>query len=155
MGHFFPFHLLFFLYIPDIYFSVRELTKFLISFFLIFISYFLHLYFQGYPKTPPYPFPLLLYPLTPTSWLLWSPVLRPIKFTGPMGLSFHWGLTRPSSNTYAAKDRSSRGYWLVHFVVPPIGLQIPLAPWLLSLALPLGALWSIQRLTVSIHFCVC
>jgi hypothetical protein len=32
------------------------------------------------------------------------------------------------------------GYWLVHNVVPPIGLQIPLAPWLLSLAPPLGAL---------------
>jgi hypothetical protein len=31
------------------------------------------------------------------------------------------------------------GYWLVHNVVPPIGLQIPLAPWLLSLAPPLGA----------------
>jgi len=28
----------------------------------------------------------------------------------------------------------SRGYWLVHIVVPPIGLQIPLAPWVLSLA---------------------
>jgi hypothetical protein len=26
------------------------------------------------------------------------------------------------------------GYWLAHNVVPPIGLQIPLAPWLLSLA---------------------
>ena len=24
------------------------------------------------------------------------------------------------------------GYWLVHNVVPPIGLQIPLAPWVLS-----------------------
>jgi hypothetical protein len=30
------------------------------------------------------------------------------------------------------------GYWLVHNVVPPIGLQIPLAPWVLSLAPPLG-----------------
>jgi hypothetical protein len=36
------------------------------------------------------------------------------------------------------------GYWLVHIVVPPIGLQMPLAPWVLSLAPPLGALWSIQ-----------
>jgi hypothetical protein len=26
------------------------------------------------------------------------------------------------------------GYWLVHNVDPPIGLQIPLAPWVLSLA---------------------
>jgi hypothetical protein len=25
------------------------------------------------------------------------------------------------------------GYWLVHIVVPPIGLQIPLAPWVISL----------------------
>jgi hypothetical protein len=32
------------------------------------------------------------------------------------------------------------GYWLVHNAVPPIGLQIPLAPWVLSLAPPLGAL---------------
>jgi hypothetical protein len=30
------------------------------------------------------------------------------------------------------------GNWLVHIVVPPIGLQIPLAPWVLSLAPPLG-----------------
>jgi hypothetical protein len=26
-------------------------------------------------------------------------------------------------------------YWLVHIVVPPIGLQIPLAPWLLLVSL--------------------
>ena len=32
------------------------------------------------------------------------------------------------------------GYWLVHNVVPLIGLQTPLAPWVLSLAPPLGAL---------------
>ena len=32
------------------------------------------------------------------------------------------------------------GYWLVYNVVPPIVLQIPLAPWVLSLAPPLGAL---------------
>ena len=31
------------------------------------------------------------------------------------------------------------GYWLVHIVVPPIGLRIPLAPWVLSLAPPLEA----------------
>jgi hypothetical protein len=35
------------------------------------------------------------------------------------------------------------GYWLVHILVPPIGLQIPSAPWVLSLAPPLEALWSI------------
>jgi hypothetical protein len=31
-------------------------------------------------------------------------------------------------------------YWLVHIVVPPIGLQFSLAPWVLSLVPPLGAL---------------
>jgi hypothetical protein len=32
------------------------------------------------------------------------------------------------------------GYWLIHIVVPPIGLQFPLAPWVLSQVPPLGAL---------------
>jgi hypothetical protein len=36
------------------------------------------------------------------------------------------------------------GYWLVHIVVPPIELQTPSAPWVLSLAHLLGALCSIQ-----------
>jgi hypothetical protein len=31
------------------------------------------------------------------------------------------------------------GYWLVHIIVPPIGLQFPLAPWVISLAPPLRA----------------
>ena len=30
--------------------------------------------------------------------------------------------------TYATRDTNSVGYWLVHIVVPPIGLQTPLAP---------------------------
>jgi hypothetical protein len=85
------------------------------------------------PSPPPLP-----YPPTPTSWPWCSPVLRHIKFARPMGLSFHWWPTRSSSDTYAARDTSSGGYWLVHIVVPPIGLQIPLALWVLSLAPPLG-----------------
>ena len=36
------------------------------------------------------------------------------------------------------------GYWLVHIVDPPIGLQTPLAPWVLSLAPLLGSPCSIQ-----------
>jgi hypothetical protein len=47
------------------------------------------------------------------------------------------------------------GYWLVHGVVPPVGFQTPLAPWVLSLAPSLGALGSIQWMTVSIYLCVC
>jgi hypothetical protein len=50
-----------------------------------------------------------------------------------MGLSFQGWPTRPSSDTYAARDTSSVGYWLVHIVVPPIGLQTNFyqATWLL------------------------
>ena len=40
-------------------------------------------------------------------------------------------------------ESRAQGYWLVHNVVPPIGLQIPLAPWVLSLAPALGAVWPI------------
>jgi hypothetical protein len=81
---------------------------------IIFIRYFPHLYFQCYPKSPPYPHPPPLpYPPTPTSWPWRSPVLRHIKFARPMGLSFHWWPTRPSSDTYAARDRSSGGAWVL------------------------------------------
>jgi hypothetical protein len=34
------------------------------------------------------------------------PVLRHIKFAWLMGLSFHWWPTRPSSDSYAARDMS-------------------------------------------------
>jgi hypothetical protein len=86
----------------------------------------------------------LPYPPTPTSWHWRSPVLRHIMFGRSKGLSFHWWPTRPSSDSYAARDTSSGGqgggeYWLVHIVVPPIGLQIHSAPWVLSLAPPLVA----------------
>jgi hypothetical protein len=40
---------------------------------------------------------------------------------------------------------SSGGYRLVHIVVPPIGLQTPSAPWVLSLDPSLGTLCSIQQ----------
>ena len=107
-----------------------------------------------YQKSP-IPYPLLPYPPNFNFWLWRSPVLGHIKFASLMGLSFHWWPTRPTSATYAARDTSLGGYWIVHIVVPPIGLQTPLAPWELSLTPPLGALCSIQYLTVSIHFCVC
>jgi hypothetical protein len=48
-----------------------------------------------------------------------------------------------------------RGYWSVHIVVPPMGLQTPSAPWVLSLAPPLGTLCSVQGVTMSLHFCIC
>jgi hypothetical protein len=42
-------------------------------------------------------------------------------------------------------------YWLVHIVLP-MGLQTTSAPWVLSLAPPLGTLCSVQWLAVSIHY---
>jgi hypothetical protein len=47
------------------------------------------------------------------------------------------------------------GYWVVHIVVPSMGLQTPSAPWVLSLAPPLRTLCSDQWMAVSIHFCIC
>jgi hypothetical protein len=53
------------------------------------------------------------------------------------------------------RPRELWGYWLVHIVVPPMGLQTPSAPWVLSLAPSLRTLCSIQWMTVSIHFLLC
>ena len=110
-----------------------DFFSFLLGVFFIYIS-------SAIPKVF-IPFPPISYPPTPSFWN--CPVLRHIKFARPMGLCFHWWPTRPSSDSYSARDTSwgGGGYWLVHIVVPPIGLQIPLAPWVLSLAPPLGALW--------------
>jgi hypothetical protein len=54
------------------------------------------------------------------------------------GLSYNWWPTRSSSAPFANRDKSSGRYWLVHIVVPPIGLQTSLTPWVLSLAPPFG-----------------
>jgi hypothetical protein len=136
----FCFVCLFFVFVFKLNYLINYNLKYslFLGIFFIYIS-------NAIPKIPhTLPPPQLLYPPTPTSWPWRSPVLRDIKFARLMGLSFHWWPTRPSSDSYAARDTSSEGYWLVHIVVPPIGLQIPLAPWVLSLAPPLGSLWSIQ-----------
>jgi hypothetical protein len=41
-------------------------------------------------------------------------------------------------------------YWSVHIAVPPMGLQTPSAPWVLSLTPSSGTLCSVQWMTVSI-----
>ena len=86
----------------------------------------------------PIPTPPLPYPPTPPFWPWRSPVLGHIKFDiqwaslsgdGKLGhLLIHMQL-----------ESRTPGYWLVHNVVAPTGLQISLAPWILSLAPPLGA----------------
>ena len=47
------------------------------------------------------------------------------------------------------------GYRLVHIVVPPVRLQTPSAPSVLSLTPPLGTLCSVQWLSESTYFCIC
>jgi hypothetical protein len=92
---------------------------------IFFITYFPQLHFQCYPKSPPYPPPNFPTHPFPFFWPWRSPVLGHIQFAWPMGPSFQWWPTRPSFDTYAARVKSSAGYWLVHNVVPPIGLQDP------------------------------
>jgi hypothetical protein len=46
-------------------------------------------------------------------------------------------------------------YWIVHIVVPPMGLKTPSAPWVFSLAPSLVTPSSVQWMAVNIHFCIC
>ena len=47
------------------------------------------------------------------------------------------------------------GYWLVHIVVPPMRLQTPSAPTILSLTPPLGTPCLVPWLAARIHLCIC
>jgi hypothetical protein len=72
----------------------------------VFISITFPMLSQKYPprsstRSPTYPL-ALLGPGVPLYWGIY-------KFARPMGLSFHWWPTRPSSDSYAARDMSSRG----------------------------------------------
>ena len=71
--------------------------------------YFPQLHLECYPKSPSYPppqFPTHPFPLFgPAVPLYW---VGHIKFASPMGLSLLWWPTRPSFDTYAARDKSSR-----------------------------------------------
>jgi hypothetical protein len=94
----------------------------------------------------------MLYQKSPIPTHPHSPT-HPLPLFGP-GVPLYWGIqslrvqwASLSSDgrlghllIHMQLESRARGYWLVHNVVPPIGLQIPLAPWVLSLAPPLGAL---------------
>jgi hypothetical protein len=158
-----------------------EFGKFMNGLFVMSLSkniiyYFLYLHFKFYPPSsfllwkPPIPFPspLLISPPTPTSLSWHSPTLG------------HWAFTRPKASPPTDDQQGHRllhvllkswvppcvlfgwwfspwelwEYWLVHIVVPSMRLQTPSAPWVLSLAPPLGTLCSVQWMAVSIHFCI-
>jgi hypothetical protein len=132
--------------------EVQHFLSFFFFFVFLFIYLFIYFYyifssitFPMLSQKSPIPSPPLPYPLITTF------------FFGP-GIPLYWGIyslrvqwASLSSDgrlghllIHMQLESRAPGYWLVHNVVPPIGLQIPLAPWLLSLAPPLGALWSIQ-----------
>jgi hypothetical protein len=89
-------------------------------------------------QKPPIPSPPLPYPPIPIFWPWHSSVLGHIKFAQWASLSSDGRLGHLL--IHMQLESRAPGYWLVHNVVATIGLQISLAPWLLSLAPPLGAL---------------
>jgi hypothetical protein len=94
----------------------------------------------------------MLYEKSPIPTHPHSPT-HPLSLFGP-GVPLYWGIqslcvqwASLSSDgrlghllIHVQLESRAPGYWLVDNVVPPIGLQIPLPPWVLSLAPPLGAL---------------
>ena len=149
-------------------------TNFLLDIFFIYISNVIP--FPGFPPGKPLSYPcspasmrVLSHPLTPASLLWHSPTMGHRAFTGPRaspptdarqghsllymqlepwvrpGILFGWWFS----------PWELQGYWLVHSVVPPMGLQIPSAPSVFSLTPPLGTLFIVQWLAVSIHLCIC
>jgi hypothetical protein len=84
-----------------------------------------------HPHSPTHPLPLFG-PGVPLYW-------------GILSLRVQWACLSSDGRLghlliHMQLESRAPGYWLVHIVFPPIGLQIPLAPWVLSLAPPLGAL---------------
>jgi hypothetical protein len=108
------------------------------------------------PQNPPcpIPLPLLTNPPTPTSLTWHSPTLGHQAFTRPRASP---PIDVPQGHHLLCMQLEPWvppcvffgwwfspwelwGYWLVHIVVPPIGLQTPSAPWVFSLAPLLGML---------------
>jgi hypothetical protein len=77
----------------------------LVSFFLNYV--FSSFTFKMLSQRSPIPTSPIPYPPTAPFWPWCSPVLGHIRFASPMGLSLQWWPTRPSFDTYAAKDKSS------------------------------------------------
>jgi hypothetical protein len=123
------------------------------------------------PQEPLIPPPLLLlwgcaptHPPTPTSPPSHSPTLGRGAFLGPRASSpIDAGPGHPLLHIWLepwVPPCVLFGWWfrpwktrLVDIVVLPMGLQTSSAPSVLSLTPPLGALWSVQWLAVSICLC--
>ena len=141
--------------------------------FVCLYIYILYLHFKCYSLSsfslcncPPTlsPLPLVMHTHFPVLSFLYTGAL---SLHRTKDYSSHWCLARPPSTTYAAGVMGPScvqfgwwfspwelwQYWLVHIVVPPMGLQNLSAPWVLSLVPPLGTLCLVQRLAESIHLC--
>ena len=148
-------------------------------FFFFCLDFFFNFYFKYYPlswflfwkPSTPYPItphPLLTNPSTPASWPCFSPTLRHRAFTGPrasppiddwLGHPLLHMQLEPWVQTCVLfgwwfSPWELGGCWLVH-IVPPMRLQTHSARLVLSLALSLGNLCSVQWMAVRIHFCIC
>ena len=76
-------------------------------------------------------------------WPSWPSLRREAPWHCKLYIPQYRGMPGPRSGSGWVGEQG-RGYWLVQIVVLPIGLQTPSAPWVLSLAAPLGAMCSIQ-----------
>jgi hypothetical protein len=143
---------------------------FLLDIFFIYISNVIS--FPGFPSENPFPHPLPHSPPhQPTHSCLLalaSPILGHWAFTGPRASPINDQQGQPLLHMQLEpwvppcvffgwwfSPWELWGYWLVHIIVPPMGLQTPSAPWAFSLAPSLGTLYSVQWMAVSIHFCIC
>jgi hypothetical protein len=129
---------------------------FLLDIFFIYISNVIP--FSTSSLKIPYslPLPLLTNPPTTASWSWHSSILGHRTFIGSrvspliddrLGHPLlHMRLEPWVPSVFFGcwfSPRELWGYWLVHIVVPPMGLQTSSAPWVLSLAPSLGTLCSV------------
>jgi hypothetical protein len=128
--------------------------------------------FPGFPKGKPLvacPLPLLINPPTPSSWLWHFPTQAHRAFTGlrtspPIDDQLGHPLLHMQLKPWVPpcvlfgwwfSPWELWGYWLVHIVVSPMGLESPSARSVLFLAPLLGTLCSVQWMAVSFHFYIC
>jgi hypothetical protein len=140
------------------YFLFFFMKSFLLDIFYIYISNVIS--FPDFPSNPPVlsPLPLFTNPPTPASrtrhsstlWLEHSQGQGPI-FPLMTNKAVHYYICNWSHGSHHVYflfvglfPGSFHGYWLVHIVVPLMGLQTLSAPWIFSIAPPLGTLCLLQ-----------